>query len=190
MFLLLLIAALAADETPPIEKARQATKKAHEAAIELFTRATEALPDNSDAPFTLALALRGAKRDEEAKRYVHLGVKRAEEQLRLHPESSRPLQLGAAALAGIGEGDLARHWMGRALMVDPDDTHLAYNAACMWVQLGEHDRAFDLLEKWIQHVGVESAKWFMHDPDIDPLRDDSRYPRLVALLDARTPSPA
>ena len=162
----------------------------HEAAIEFYTRATEALPDNSDAPFTLALALRGAKRDEEAKRYVHLGVKRAEEQLRLHPESSRPLQLGAAALAGIGEGDLARQWMGRALMVDPDDTHLAYNAACMWVQLGNHDRAFDLLEKWIQHVGVESAKWFMHDPDIDPLRGDPRYDRLVAMLDARTAGPA
>ena len=162
----------------------------YEAALELYTRATEALPDNSDAPFTLALALRGVKRDEEAKRYVHLGIKRAEEQLRLHPESSRPLQLGAAALAGIGEGERAKQWMERALLVDPDDTHLAYNAACMWVQLGERERAYDLLERWIQHVGVESAKWFMHDPDIDPLRGDPRYDRLVAMLDARTASPA
>ena len=162
----------------------------HEAALELYTRATEALPDNSDAPFTLALALRGVKRDEEAKRYVHLGVKRAEEQLRLHPESSRPLQLGAAALAGIGERDLAKQWMERALLVDPDDTHFSYNAACMWVQLGEIDRAFDLLEQWIKHVGVESAKWFMHDPDIDPLRSDPRYVRLVAMLGEQAKSPA
>ena len=157
----------------------------HEAALELYTRATEALPDNSDAPFTLALLLRGLDRIEEAKRYVHLGVKRAEEQLRLHPEGSRPLQLGAAALAGIGEGERAKQWMERALIIDPDDSHLKYNAACMWVQIGDFDRAFDLLEQWIKHVGVESAKWFMHDPDIDPLRTEPRYAGLIAMLDER-----
>ena len=155
----------------------------HEAALELYTRATEALPDNSDAPFTLALALRALNRIEEAKRYVHLGVKRAEEQLRLHPEGSRPLQLGAAALAGIGEGEQAKQWMERALVIDPDDTHLKYNAACMWVQIGDFERAFDLLEQWIQNVGVESAQWFMHDPDLDPLRDHARYPALLKKLD-------
>ena len=157
----------------------------HEAALDLYTRATEALPDNSDAPFTLALALRALKRDEEAKRYVYLGVKRAEEQLRLHPEGSRPLQLGAAALAGIGEGEQAKQWMERAMVIDPDDSHLKYNAACMWVQIGDFDRAFDLLEQWIKHVGVAAAKWFMHDPDIDPLRTEPRYARLVAMLDER-----
>ena len=33
---------------------------------------------------------------------AELGLKRAEEALRLHPESSRPAQLGAAVLAATG----------------------------------------------------------------------------------------
>jgi adenylate cyclase len=154
-----------------------------ERAVQLFTRAVEIQPDQSDAPFMLSLSLFALKRAEESERYGRLGLKRAEEQLRLHPESSRPLQLGAGVLARIGETDRAKRWIERALIIDPDDTHLKYNAACMWAMLGEHDRAFELLEEWIRHVGPDSGVWFLHDPDIDPLRDDPRYAGLTALID-------
>ena len=150
-----------------------------ERAVDLYKRAVESQPDDSQAAFLLQLLLRSLGRSEESERYARLGLKRAEEQLRLHPESSRPAQLGATALAHLGETDRAKAWMDRALAIDPDDANTKYNAACMWAQLGESDRAFEYLEDWIQHVGPDLKSWFESDADLEPLRDHPRYRKLL-----------
>ena len=103
-----------------------------------------------------------------------MGLKRAEEALRKFPESSRPAQLGATTLAAHGRirpGPIDG-WIGRSPSI-PDDPHIRYNAACMWAQLGELDRAFDYLDEWANHSGTENRDWMLHDPDLDPLRDAS-----------------
>ena len=92
------------------------------------------------------------------RRYSRLGLKRAEEALRLHPESSRPAQLGACALAALGEKERAMEWLERALSIDPDDNNARYNAACTYAQLGEIDRAIDVLEVWVEDVGSELGR--------------------------------
>ena len=131
------------------------------------------------------MALRSVGREEEGLSYAQMGIKRAEEALRKFPESSRPAQLGAAALAGMGKAEEAQRWMEMALAIDPDDTHIKYNAACMWAQIGEPDKAFDLLEQWANHSGKENRDWMLHDPDLDPIRDHPRYPRMLEILNAR-----
>ena len=153
-------------------------------AVDYYVRAVELFPEDCQAPILLQQVLRALGRTDEAARYAELGLKRAEEQLRQHPESSRPAQIGACALATTGDAERAKRWMERALAIDPDDTHLQYNAACCWAQLGEYDRAFDLLEVWTHHVGGISRTWFQHDPDLDPLRDKPRYPKLLEMLAA------
>ncbi|MDP9422034.1 MAG: adenylate/guanylate cyclase domain-containing protein [Pseudomonadota bacterium] len=153
--------------------------------VPYFIRATEVQPDDFQAPLLLEQVLRGLGRTEEGIPYARMGLKRAEEALRKYPESSRPAQLGATALASLGEREEAKRWMERALAIDPDDTHIRYNAACMWAQLGEFDRAFDLLEQWAEHVGHENKDWMLHDPDLDSLRNLPRYERLIDLIDAR-----
>ncbi len=72
--------------------------------------------------------------------------------------------------------------MARALAIDPDDLGTQYNAAGVFAVLGEYDKAFDLLEPYLQHVGPEKKRWFMHDSDIDPLRSHPRYARLLELI--------
>ena len=155
-----------------------------ERAVELYKRAVESQQDDSQAPFLLQMLLRGLKRTEESEKYALLGLRRAEEQLRLHPESSRPAQLGATALAHMGDNDRAKAWMDRALAIDPDDANTKYNAACMWSLLGEPERAFEYLEDWIQQVGPDLKSWFEHDADLEPLRDHPRYKKLLMEIKA------
>jgi adenylate cyclase len=155
-----------------------------EKAVPYFVRAVEVQPEDYQAPLLLNQVLRRLGREEEAERYGQLGIKRAEQALRTHPESSRPAQMGACTLATMGEVDKAKAWMERAMAIDPDDTHIKYNAACMWAQLGEVETALDLLQKWASHVGPENKDWMQEDPDLDPIRDNPRYVKLLELIDS------
>ena len=152
-------------------------------AITLFTRALEIQPDDSQPPLLMQTVLRSLGRLDEAERYARLGVKRAEETLRSYPESARPAQGAACALAALGEKDAAIAMMERALAIDPEDNNGRYNAACTYSQLGEIDRAIDVLEIWSNGVGGEQKNWFMEDADLNPIRDHARYPALLAKLD-------
>ena len=156
-----------------------------ERAAALLIRALEIQPSDSQSAFLLNNVLRGLGRMEDAERYGRLGLKRAEEQLRLHPESSRPAQLGACVLARLGDTEKARNWVERALSIDPEDINCQYNAACVWAVLGEADKSFDQLEKWSQQAGADSGRWLEHDPDFDRLRDHPRYRAILDAVDRR-----
>ena len=151
----------------------------HERAVLLYKRALELQPDDSQAPLMLSLTLDALGREDEANEYGRLGIKRAEEQLRLHPESSRPAQLGGVVLAKLGEIERGKEWMKRALEIDPDDRLALYNAACLWARIGEPDRAIDFLERWSKGVAVETREWIKHDPDMHTLRDHPRYAKMI-----------
>jgi adenylate cyclase len=150
-----------------------------EQAAEHYLRALEIRPDDCQSPFLLEQVLRSLGRGEEGLHYLRMGVKRAEEELRLHPESSRPAQLGACALATLGEKEKALKWLERVMIIDPDDNGARYNAACTYAQLSEFDRSIDLLIDWVAGAGLEQKNWFMHDADLDPIRDHARYPELL-----------
>lgn len=153
-------------------------------AIELYTRALELEPERSQAPFLLQIIYRSIGKLDEAEKYGRLGLKRAEEELKLYPESSRPAQLGACALAALGEKEKALKWLERVRLTDPDDTQARYNAACTYAQLGEVELAIDMLEDWSSHAGAELGVWFKHDADLDPIRDNPRYAKLVERIEA------
>ena len=158
-----------------------------ERAVELFIRALEIRPDDSQSPLLAESALRRLGRKEESEKYARLGLKRAEEALRLHPESSRPAQLGATALAGLGEKKLAKEWLERALAIDPDDNGTRYNAACTLSLIGETEQALDLLEICVEKMGPDSRRWMLYDADLDPLHDQPRYKRLIERLKSDEP---
>jgi adenylate cyclase len=151
-----------------------------------FLRAMEIQPDDYQTAFYLTQVFVSLGRPEEAARYARLGLKRAEEALRLHPESSRPAQQGAAALAFLGERDRALEWLERSLAIDPDDAVGYYNAACTYSLLGEADRAIDLLEISLQQFAPERRLWIEKDSDLDPIRTHPRYRSLLQL--ARSPA--
>ena len=111
------------------------------------------------------------------------GVARAERELALHPENSRPAYLGAVGLAALGELDRAKEWAERALAIDPDDGLAKYNVACFYSLVGEHERAIDLLLELLPGATQERKRWVQHDSDLDPLRSHPRFPEVVKLLE-------
>jgi adenylate cyclase len=155
----------------------------HERAAELFIRAVEAQPDDPQAALLVHSLLERLGRAEEAEKYRQLGLRRAEEALRQHPESSRPAQLGACTLASMGERDKAIDWLNHALAIDPDDPNVIYNAACVYSLLGESEQSLDLLDRWVMHAGGELYGWIQNDVDLDPIRTHPRYPSLLAKIE-------
>ena len=152
-----------------------------ERAAKHLLRATEIRPEDYQSPLWLVQVYRSLGRPEEEKKYGRLGLKRAEEALRLFPESSKPAQVGACAWALLGERDRAKEWLARALAIDPDDSIAKYNAACTYSLLGELDLAFDLLEIFLQKAAPVAKLWFKNDSDLDPIRAHPRYQKLLEL---------
>jgi adenylate cyclase len=146
---------------------------------ELFLRAFEIEPNDFQAPLLAHTTLQKLGRIAEAEKIGRLGLKRAEEALLMHPESSRPAQLGACVLAALGDKERAKEWLARALAIDPDDNGARYNAACCLAQIGDTEQALDLLEIWAKHRGSEGRRWMLVDPDMDSLRGHPRYEAVV-----------
>ena len=153
-----------------------------EQSIPLFQRAVEVQPEDWQSPLLLGSVLEALGRFDEAGLVNRVGIKCAEEAMRLHPENSRPAQLGAPALARMGETERAKEWLERALFLDPDEPIATYNAACTYAQLGDIDRAFGALEKWSHNRGMEMELWLDTDADLDPLRGDPRFTVLVSQI--------
>ena len=154
-----------------------------------YIRALELKPDDYISPILLLGIFRSLGRPAEAEQYARLGLKRAEESLRLRPEDSKPAQMGAAALATLGERDRALEWIARALAIDPEDNGARYNAACIHSLLGEVDRAIDLLEVYLPQVGPDLKLWFMNDSDLHALRNHPRYGKLLELAGQSSKEP-
>jgi adenylate cyclase len=152
-------------------------------AAAMFERAAEIRPDDYQVPCLLVAIYKSLGRQQDAKNAARKGVELAERELTLHPEDSRPAQIGSGALFALGEKDRAREWTARALAIDPDDLVAQYNAACLYSLLGEVDAALDLLEQCLPKLGHEKVQWAKYDSDFDPLRNHPRYQKLFERID-------
>ena len=119
---------------------------------------------------------------EDLKTAAQKGVELAERELALHPEDSRPAQLGSSALFELGETERSREWTSRAMAIDPDDRVVQYNAACSYTRLGDVDAALDLLERCLPNLGHEKQNWAKYDSVLDPLRSHPRYQKILDLI--------
>jgi adenylate cyclase len=152
-----------------------------ELAAQCFVRAMEIKPTDYGSPIMLVNVFRSLGQQEKAESYARIGIRKAEEELRLHPENANVACLGAIVLAFLGEHDKALEWLARSLATDPNDANVQYNAACTYAQLGEVERSIDVLENWLPQVGHDMKLWFRNDSDLDPIRGHARYGRLLQL---------
>ena len=102
--------------------------------------------------------------------------------LDLNPDDARALYLGAGSLIRADEPEEAEQWMERAISIDPNETAVLYNAACIYSLLGKVDKALDYFENAII-AGYASREWIENDSDFDPIRNHPRFQIALKKLD-------
>jgi tetratricopeptide (TPR) repeat protein/predicted Ser/Thr protein kinase len=129
-------------------------------------------PDDPFASLNLADCLLLSGRPEEARR-LYVRIAASAERLAT-PGNWRLLGVKAQALAHLGKTVEAVEAIQQALRLTPDNAQLAYEAAVVYVLLGDRGSAL-FQARQAASRGVD-ASWFAL-PFFDPLRGDPDFPR-------------
>ncbi len=151
-------------------------------AASLFEQACKLRPDDCQAPSLLANTLDGLGAPPEAVEAAHRHAAEViEKHLDMHPDDVRALYLGAQNLCRLGQSARAQEWARRALAIDPDDSAVCYNVACIFSILGQSDQAIEYLEKAVA-CGFGNRDIICNDPYLNPLHNHPRFSELTKKL--------
>jgi len=149
-------------------------------AAKLSRRVIELKPRFYVAYADLRMALQAMGQTEEADA---LAIKMADEVLPTYllqnPDDSRARMFYAITLAELNRRDEAVQEGTTALEMSPGDSVMLYNGACLYAQLGEVRKAVDTLRQAIAG-GTHNTGWMKNDPDLDPLREDPEFIKLMS----------
>lgn len=153
-------------------------------AAELFERAAAVRPEDYQALLFASSMYSGLNVQDKAAATARRGVEAADRHLALSPDDVRALYLGANGLLALGQREAAVARAERAQSVQPDDTIVLYNVACIYARVGKTDKALECLEH-SEHAfnraggySIEAAECFRHDPDLATLRGHPRFEAL------------
>src|SRR5260221_7410197 len=79
----------------------------------------------------------------------------------------------------MGDHVKSDDWARRALAIDPEETSILYNVACVYALLGRSEDALSCLGKVMEH-GTFYKNWAAKDSDLDSLRSDPRFLALIS----------
>jgi serine/threonine protein kinase/Flp pilus assembly protein TadD len=148
-------------------------------AAELYEKASELNPDDYQAASLLVGVYHGLGRAAEAAATEKRAMLLTERHIERHPDDARALYLGAGILARMGQPEKSFDWARRALSIEPDETSILYNVACVYALLGRKEDAMECLEKVLEH-GIFFKNWAAKDSDLDSLRSDPRFQTLLS----------
>jgi adenylate cyclase len=126
---------------------------------------------------------------EAARRSAKITLARAEKVLAHDPNNGSAMGHGSWALAALGEGERAKDWMGRALLIDPENMTMRYNCACALANnLNDKEAALEILGPAFEKMGTGLLNHAKIDPDLGAIRDDPRFKAMIAAAEARLTS--
>jgi TolB-like protein/Flp pilus assembly protein TadD len=152
-----------------------------EDAVRHYEDAARVRPDDYQALLLMATPLNRLGRKEQCLAALRRGIQVAERHLELTPDDGRTLALGASALMELGERERSLDWARRAHAIDPDDSGILYNVACVYALAGETEEALRGVDQAIQN-GFGHKEWIEADSDFDSLRGDPRFQALLKKL--------
>ena len=148
-------------------------------AAELYEQAAKLNPDDYQAVSLLVGVYHGLGRPVEAAATEKRALQLVEKYSENHPDDARALYLGATIFARIGEHAKGYEWARRAIAIDPEETSILYNVACVYALLGKTEDALASLGKVMEH-GTFYKNWAAKDSDLDSLRADPRFHALIS----------
>jgi adenylate cyclase len=123
---------------------------------------------------------------DAAKKAARVTLERVEKILAYDRINGHAMAYAADALSTLGEGERAREWMNRAVLVDPDNILMRYNFACaLSVNLHDSDGALAMLRPVLESGLRRWVEASETDPDLDPLREDPRFVEMLAAAKTR-----
>ena len=139
--------------------------------IQAHQQAISIDPNKPSYHHHLGLAFAGAGRDEDA-------IASFQRVTELDPDH----YLAHASLGGyyrkLGLEELAQKHIGKA-MRNIYDSENEYNRACLDAICGNVDQAIELLRIALEKKQTY-VEWIIHDPDLDFIREDARFKRLIS----------
>ncbi len=153
-----------------------------EKAIELYEKSSDVNPQDYQAPLLVAQIYSDLGNSTEAEASRRRGIRNAEAKLKMNPDETRAVYMGANGLVALGDIDKGLDWANQAKAMDPDEPMVLYNVACIQSLAGKIDDAIDSLERAVRS-GLTEKGWIEHDSNLDHLRNHPRYPGLVRLLE-------
>ena len=122
-----------------------------------------------------------------AARAAEMAIAAAERALVNDPTNGSALSTVVTGLSILKQRERVNEWIDRALLISPENIFMRYNFACsLALQFGDREAALDLLEPIFPRLSASACKAVAADPDLDSLRENSRFKRLLEEAFERT----
>ncbi len=154
-------------------------------AIRFYEKAMTLMETDVNSPSMLLTCYSAVGDFEGVARSARVALARAEKILAQDTNNGAAMGYGVAALACLGETERAMEWINRALLIDPDNMNMRYNFACALVVLKRNEAAIEILGPVFATAHIDRLNHAKVDPDLDPLREDPRFQKMMAEAEAR-----
>jgi len=154
-------------------------------AIPFYEKAMTLMETDVNSPSMLKTCYAAVGDADAVMRVSHIAFARAEKILERDPSNGAAMGYGVTALARLGERERAKEWINRALLIDPDNMNMRYNFACALTVLKENEAAIDVLGPLLETAYIDRLNHAKVDADLDPLREDPRFMKMIADAEAR-----
>ena len=147
-------------------------------AIALYKKVINLNPDFYSAYLDLRSSYERLGMKSEYEQTLHQALELYPRYLSQHPDDARAHILYATDLAQVGRLDEAKIESTKALELSPNDALMQYNGACFYARMGESKQAINYLDKAIK-TGWENFEWMKRDTDLDSIRNEPDYLKLI-----------
>ena len=155
-------------------------------AIPYFEKAASLMDSDYHSTGMLQTCYAAISDDEGVRRSALVTLERTQKVLAQDPSNGSALGFGAVSLAALRDGERAKEWIGRALLMDPDNLTMRWNLVCALSRyLADRDAALELLGSFADRIPPAMVKYLRLDTDLDPLRGDPRFEQLVTREESR-----
>jgi adenylate cyclase len=146
-----------------------------------YEKATELMEGDFHAWAMLSTCYLALDDRAKLKHAAEMMVKESQLAVKEDPSNGAALGILAGGYALLGEEARTREWIDRALLVDPDNLNMRYNFACILSAfLADKDGAIRMLESTIPMAGPLQVRIAVSDTDLDCLRDDPRFVKMMS----------